>query len=225
MIPEKDSYISIFSFKHDGHIRRNWDQGFVLESDEDHFVVVTNKTWVWDDDGNHWYTREPALCYFYTHRWYNVIAMLRENGIYYYCNLASPALFTAAVTISSRSFGNFSEFAPNVLVLKISQPALRYPQCRSMISSGLFRFHVSGSSPPCSPFDCRIVPVPPSKISHSFPSLSRKSFFIHFTLSEISGFTKNGSLRRAASPSCPVGTAVRRFTKGASLRTGLSGSV
>ncbi len=93
MIPEKDSYISIFSFKHDGHIRRNWDQGFVLESDEDHFVVVTNKTWVWDDDGNHWYTREPALCYFYTHRWYNVIAMLRENGIYYYCNLASPALF------------------------------------------------------------------------------------------------------------------------------------
>ena len=93
MIPQQGSYISIYSFKHDGHIRRNWDQGFVLESDEKHYVVVTNKTWVWDDDGNHWFTREPALCYFYTDRWYNVIAMLRETGIYYYCNLASPSLY------------------------------------------------------------------------------------------------------------------------------------
>ncbi|MBR0230493.1 MAG: DUF402 domain-containing protein, partial [Erysipelotrichaceae bacterium] len=35
----------------------------------------------------------PALCYFYTHKWFNVIAMLRESGTYYYCNLASPALY------------------------------------------------------------------------------------------------------------------------------------
>ena len=93
MIPKKGTYVKILSYKHDGHIRRLWDQGFVLESDEDHYVIVTNKTWVKDDDGHHWYTREPAICYFYTARWYNVIAMLREQGIYYYCNLASPVLY------------------------------------------------------------------------------------------------------------------------------------
>lgn len=93
MYPEKGTYVKILSYKHDGHIRRLWDQGFVLEADEQHYVVVTNKTWVKDDDGHHWYTREPAICYFYSDKWFNVIAMLREKGIYYYCNLASPVLF------------------------------------------------------------------------------------------------------------------------------------
>ena len=93
LLPQQGSYISIIAYKHDGHIRRSWDQGFVLEADEDHFVIVTNKTWVKDDDGHHWYTREPAICYFYTHKWFNVIAMARESGTYYYCNLASPALY------------------------------------------------------------------------------------------------------------------------------------
>lgn len=93
MNPEAGTYVSIYSFKHDGHVRRSWDQGFVLESDDRHFVIVTNKTWVVDDDGHHWYTREPAICYFYGDRWFNVIAMMRETGIYYYCNLASPAIY------------------------------------------------------------------------------------------------------------------------------------
>ncbi|MBQ7222991.1 MAG: DUF402 domain-containing protein [Erysipelotrichaceae bacterium] len=93
MIPQQGTYVTIVAYKHDGHVRRSWDQGFVLESDDKHYVIITNKTWVQDDDGHKWYTREPALCYFYTDKWYNVIAMLRETGIYYYCNLASPALY------------------------------------------------------------------------------------------------------------------------------------
>ncbi len=93
MKPQAGTYVKILSYKHDGHIRRFWDQGFVVESDEKHYVVVTNKTWVRDDEGRHWFTREPAICYFYTDKWYNVIAMLREQGIYYYCNLASPVLY------------------------------------------------------------------------------------------------------------------------------------
>ena len=93
MYPEAGSYVSIYSFKHDGHVRRNWDQGFVLEANENRFIIVTNKTWVEDDDGHKWYTREPAICYFYSDRWYNVIAMLRETGTYYYCNIASPVLY------------------------------------------------------------------------------------------------------------------------------------
>ncbi len=93
MLPEENTYVNIISYKHDGHIRRSWDQGFVLEANDERYIIVTNKTWVEDDDGHKWFTREPAICYFYPDRWFNVIAMLRETGTYYYCNLASPVLY------------------------------------------------------------------------------------------------------------------------------------
>lgn len=93
MIPQVHSEVYIQSYKHDKSLHRTWDQGYVLESDDKHYVIVTNKTWVIEQDGRRWYTREPAICYFYTDRWYNVIAMIRTDGIYYYCNLASPALY------------------------------------------------------------------------------------------------------------------------------------
>ena len=85
--------ISIQSYKHDGTLHRTWLTSKVLAVHEDHFVVANNRTWVVEADGRRWYTREPAICFFYTKRWYNVIAMIRKSGIYYYCNLASPSLY------------------------------------------------------------------------------------------------------------------------------------
>lgn len=85
--------VIIQSYKHDGSLHRTWLYSKVLDVKEDYFVVVNNKTWVIEADGRRWFTREPAVCFFYTHRWYNVISMIRKNGIYYYCNLASPSLY------------------------------------------------------------------------------------------------------------------------------------
>ncbi len=93
MIPEVNSSVYIQSYKHNGTLHRTWDSGYVLETDEDHYVIVTNKTWVVEEDGRKWYTREPAIGFFYTKRWFNVIAMIRNEGIYYYVNLASPSLY------------------------------------------------------------------------------------------------------------------------------------
>ena len=93
MYPQINSEVFIQSYKHDGSLHRTWAKAFVLEADEEHFVVITNKTWVLESNGRKWYTREPAICYFYTNRWFNVIAMIRNEGIYYYTNLASPALY------------------------------------------------------------------------------------------------------------------------------------
>ena len=42
----KNCSVYIQSYKHDGSLNRTWDQGFVLESDEKHYVIVSNKTWV-----------------------------------------------------------------------------------------------------------------------------------------------------------------------------------
>ena len=93
MYPEVGREEYIQSFKHNGVLHRTWCKGFVVESNADRFVVVTNKTWVIEADKRRWLTREPAVCFFWTKRWYNVISMIRKTGVYYYCNIASPTLF------------------------------------------------------------------------------------------------------------------------------------
>lgn len=90
---EVGQQIIIQSYKHDGSLHRSWLNSTVLEVSDDCMIVYNNKTWVIESDGRKWFTREPAICFFYTNRWYNVISMIRKTGIYYYCNIASPSLY------------------------------------------------------------------------------------------------------------------------------------
>lgn len=85
--------IQIHSYKHNEKIHRVWKYGFIVEVSKDRLVVVNNKTRVIESSGRVWYTKEPAVCYFYTNEWFNVISMLRSNGIHFYCNIASPSLW------------------------------------------------------------------------------------------------------------------------------------
>lgn len=93
MLPIVGSMVYIQSFKHDGSLHRTWAKGFVIEANDQQIVAVTNKTWVTEADGRKWFTREPAICFFYPDKWFNIITMIRKTGIYYYCNLASPSLY------------------------------------------------------------------------------------------------------------------------------------
>ena len=93
MYPTPGSFVHIQSYKHDGSLHRTWCKGFVLEADEKHIVLVTDRAWVIESDGRKWLTREPAVCFFYTDKWFNVISMIRHAGIYYYVNLASPSIY------------------------------------------------------------------------------------------------------------------------------------
>ena len=93
MIPKIGSKVYIQSFKHDGSLHRTWCKGYVIEADEKHVVAVTNRAWVIEADGRKWLTREPAICFFYDDRWWNIISMIRHSGVYYYCNLASPSVY------------------------------------------------------------------------------------------------------------------------------------
>ncbi len=90
---QENQYVYIQSFKHDGSLHRTWAMGYVIESNEKRIVAVTNRTLVSESDGRKWVTREPAICFFYPDRWYNVICMIRKTGIHYYCNLASPSIY------------------------------------------------------------------------------------------------------------------------------------
>ncbi|KRL45347.1 hypothetical protein FD01_GL000727 [Lacticaseibacillus manihotivorans DSM 13343 = JCM 12514] len=62
----------------------------VLKTSEDALIGCNDHTLVTESDGRRWLTREPAIIYFHKHYWFNVIAMIREGGVSYYCNLATP---------------------------------------------------------------------------------------------------------------------------------------
>ena len=82
--------LQIQCYKHNGKIHRSWDEAVVLDFKKDYIVFGNNKTKVTEAEGNVWKTKEPAIMYFFKDKWFNVIAQLKKDGIYYYCNIASP---------------------------------------------------------------------------------------------------------------------------------------
>lgn len=78
------------SYKHDKSLHRIWQEATVLFEDDEMIVVANRRTKVIESNGRFWYTKEPSVCTFYKHRWYNVIGILKQTGICYYCNLSSP---------------------------------------------------------------------------------------------------------------------------------------
>ena len=88
----KGDWVQIQSYKHDGSLHRCWDNGLVLDINEEYIVIGSKKTKVTEADGRRWFTREPAITIFSFKDWFNVIAMIKTDGISYYCNIASPTL-------------------------------------------------------------------------------------------------------------------------------------
>lgn len=77
-------------YKHNGKIHRAWDEAVVLDIKKDYIVFGNNKTLVTESQGGCWRTKEPAVMYFFRNKWYNIISQLKKDGIYYYCNIATP---------------------------------------------------------------------------------------------------------------------------------------
>ena len=80
----------IISYKHNGIFHRVWQYAYILKETDDVLILINDRANVIDGDGRRWKTKEPAVCFFYKKRWYNIICMLRNEAIYYYCNLSSP---------------------------------------------------------------------------------------------------------------------------------------
>ena len=80
----------IHSYKHNHKIHRTWDEAVLLEIHDDYLIFGNSKTKVTESDGRTWHTKEPAVLYFFKNSWFNIIGQLKDNGIYYYCNIASP---------------------------------------------------------------------------------------------------------------------------------------
>ena len=85
-------WLAIQCYKHDGSLHRCWDRGLVLANNDDFVVVATKRAKVVENNGRRWFTKEPAVTIFSKKEWWNVICMFKEEGICYYCNIASPSL-------------------------------------------------------------------------------------------------------------------------------------
>lgn len=88
--------LQIHCYKHDGSIHRICDEATVLKITDEMLVCANDKANMIetaDENKKTYYnyrTKEPAILFFYKDKWYNIIAQIKEKGIYYYCNIASP---------------------------------------------------------------------------------------------------------------------------------------
>ena len=82
----------IHCYKHNGMIHKSWKSAVVLEVNDDFIVLGNENVLVTKQDGRTWHTKEPAIMFFYKKRWFNIIAQIKSDGIFYYCNIASPFL-------------------------------------------------------------------------------------------------------------------------------------
>ena len=84
--------LEIHCYKHNGKLHRQWDEAVLLDIYDDYIVFGNNRTTVIDSDGKVWKTKEPAIMFFFKDRWFNIIGQLKDYGIYFYCNIATPVL-------------------------------------------------------------------------------------------------------------------------------------
>lgn len=82
--------LKIECYKHNGYLDRTSDEATVVYVDHDLLVVANNYTKLTEHDGKSHRTNEPAVLFFYKKRWYNIIGQLKKNGLFYYCNIATP---------------------------------------------------------------------------------------------------------------------------------------
>lgn len=87
---QKGLDIQIQSFKHDETLHRIWEKATVIDVLENGVVVANKRTKVIESNGRFWHTREPSVTWFFTNKWYNVIGIIKNDEIHYYCNIASP---------------------------------------------------------------------------------------------------------------------------------------
>ncbi len=82
--------LQIHCYKHDGTLHRTCDEATVLEITDETLICANYKTEIIEEDGVRYHTKEPAILLFYKDRWFNIIGQMKRNGLYYYCNIASP---------------------------------------------------------------------------------------------------------------------------------------
>ena len=84
--------LQIHCYKHNGQLNQLCDEAIVLYNDNEKIIVANNKAKLTEADGRSYRAKEPAILFFYKKHWFNIIGQLKEYGLFYYCNIATPYL-------------------------------------------------------------------------------------------------------------------------------------
>jgi uncharacterized protein len=85
-------WIVVQAYKHDGLLHREWSPAYLVKETDDWWALASQSSLVTEKDGRRWMTKEHAIFILYKHEWKNIICMMKENGICYYVNVASPTI-------------------------------------------------------------------------------------------------------------------------------------
>ena len=89
---KKGDNLELHCYKHNGKINSISDRITVLDVKDDYIVCGDFKTTITESDGSTHKTKEPAILFFYKDRWFNILAQFKKQGLFYYCNIATPYL-------------------------------------------------------------------------------------------------------------------------------------
>ncbi len=80
----------IHCYKHNGQINESSRIAYVVDIKDDYIVLGDEHVLITKQDGRSWHTNGSSIMFFYKKRWFNIIAQIKDEGITYYCNIASP---------------------------------------------------------------------------------------------------------------------------------------
>jgi hypothetical protein len=99
------SLFQIKSFKHDGHLHRVWLKNWRVpeamlapeHKAESMIVLINSQTPIRERDGKEWTSKIPSVTFFIPGQWYNIVSLLEDGGVRFYCNIASPPYVSGGV--------------------------------------------------------------------------------------------------------------------------------
>lgn len=89
--------LQIHCYKHNGQLHQLCDEAIVLYNDDNMIIVANDRAKLTEADGRSYHAKEPAILFFYKKHWFNVIGQLKEYGLFYYCNIATPYIIDNGV--------------------------------------------------------------------------------------------------------------------------------
>lgn len=85
-------WVVVQAYKHDGLLHRQWSPAYLVAETDEYWALASRASLVTENDGRRWMTKEHAIFVLFKDKWLNVICMMKENGLVYYANIASPTV-------------------------------------------------------------------------------------------------------------------------------------
>lgn len=86
------SNLKVHCYKHNGKIHRTWDEVIILDETTDRLICGNSRVKITESDGRIHKTKETAIMFFSKKRWFHITAQLKNSGLYYKVDMASPFL-------------------------------------------------------------------------------------------------------------------------------------